>query len=54
MNWRMSARPASDAYMKKGLLNERSSEGFLKRLNSLSRAQFNKSVASALNNREKQ
>ncbi len=54
MNWRMSARPASDAYMKKGVLNERSSEGFLKRLNSLSRAQFNKSVATALNNKQKQ
>jgi len=49
MNWRQSARPASDAYMKKGVLNERSAEDFLKRLNSLSRAQFNQSVATALN-----
>lgn len=40
MNWRMSARPASDAYMKKGVLNERSSEGFLQRINAMSRQEF--------------
>ena len=48
MNWRIFAQPASDAYMKKGVLNERSSEAFLKRLNDLSRSQFDQSVATAL------
>jgi len=52
MNWRLSTRPASDAYMKKGVLNERSSEGFLIRLNDVTRAQFDKSIASALDNEE--
>lgn len=40
MNWRLSAQPASDEYMKKGVLNERSSEVFLGRINALSRVQF--------------
>ena len=40
MNWRLSAQPASDEYMKKGVLNERSSEVFLGRINAMSRVQF--------------
>jgi len=40
MNWRMSAHAASDAYMKKGVLNERSSESYLERINALSRQEF--------------
>lgn len=40
MNWRLSTQPASDAYMKKGVLNERSSEVFLGRINAISRDQF--------------
>jgi len=40
MNWRLSGQPASDEYMKKGVLNERSSEVFLGRINAISRDQF--------------
>jgi Ser/Thr protein kinase RdoA (MazF antagonist) len=40
MNWRVSTQPASDEYMKKGVLNERSSEVFLGRINAISRDQF--------------
>ena len=47
MNWRLSARPASDAYMK-GVLNERSSEGFLERLNALSRGRFSDRISDEL------
>jgi Ser/Thr protein kinase RdoA (MazF antagonist) len=40
MNWRLSGQPASDEYMKKGVLNERRSEVFLGRINALSRDEF--------------
>jgi Ser/Thr protein kinase RdoA (MazF antagonist) len=40
MNWRLAAQPATDAYMQKGVLNERRSEVFLGRVNSISREPF--------------
>jgi Ser/Thr protein kinase RdoA (MazF antagonist) len=46
MNWRLSAQPATDEYMKKGVLNERSSEVFLGRLNAISRGQFTDRIKS--------